>query len=77
MEGSRLRKIVIGLDFMNNAMHYQVGQDVLGGSHRIHSLVEKPNGDVHVYIINDDNEVKRWKRVTATMPFVSEDNINF
>ena len=33
-----IRKISIGSDYKSGAMHYIVGQDVLGGSHKIHLI---------------------------------------
>ena len=35
-----IRKISIGRDYKNEAMHYAVGQEVYGG-HIIHSIVEE------------------------------------
>jgi len=33
-----IRKISIGADYKSGAMHYIVGQSVLGGSHQIHLI---------------------------------------
>ena len=33
-----IRKLSIGADYKSGAMHYIVGQDVLGGSHKIHLI---------------------------------------
>ena len=35
-----IRKISVGRDYKNEAMHYSVGQEVYGG-HIIHSIVEE------------------------------------
>ena len=37
---SLVRKISIGRDYKNDAMHYAVGQEVYGG-HIIHDIVEE------------------------------------
>ena len=38
-----IRKISIGADYKSGAMHYIVGQDVLGGSYVIH-LIQHDSG---------------------------------
>ena len=40
MESSVIRKITIGKDYKNDAMHYSVGQDVYGG-HTICDIIEE------------------------------------
>ena len=42
-----IRKISIGQDYKNEAMHYSVGQEVYGG-HTICDIFEKENG-YHIY----------------------------
>ena len=39
-----IRKISIGADYKSGAMHYIVGQEVLGGSHVIH-LIQQDQGE--------------------------------
>ncbi len=33
-----IRKIAVGPDYKGGAMHYVVGQEILGGSHFIHLI---------------------------------------
>ena len=33
-----IRKISVGPDYKSGAMHYIVGQEILGGSHKIHLI---------------------------------------
>ena len=40
MESHVIRKITIGKDYKNDAMHYSVGQDVYGG-HTICDILEE------------------------------------
>ena len=56
-------------------MHYIVGQDVLGGLHKIH-LIQA--GDISYKIwIQKGDEIYMWKEFLNTMPISLEYNINF
>lgn len=73
-----IRKISIGPDYKNNAMHYIVGQKILGDSHEIHLIKYNELKDsIKIYIINEKKEVILWKEFTSTMPISIEYNINF
>ena len=48
-----IRKISIGSDYKENAMHYIVGQDVLGGNYKIHLIQSKENS-YKIWIIKDE-----------------------
>lgn len=72
-----IRKISIGPDYKGGAMHYIVGQQVLGGSYTIHLIQnQSESGDINIWIEGDDGIVM-WKRFTSTMPISIEYNINF
>jgi hypothetical protein len=73
---SLIRKISVGPDY-KNAMHFIVGQDVLGNSHRISSITINDNGDYLIHIKNDLEEVVLWKTFTFTVPISVEHNIDF
>jgi hypothetical protein len=73
-----IRKISIGPDYKNGAMHYLVGQKILGDSNEIHLI--KYNTDaksILIYIINKKDEVVLWKEFTFTVPISIEFNIDF
>lgn len=73
-----IRKISIGPDYKNSAMHYIVGQRILGDSHEIHVIKYNESKDsIRIYIINEKKEVILWKEFTSTMPISIEYNINF
>lgn len=73
-----IRKISVGPDYKSGAMHYIVGQDVLGGSHKIHLIKYYPESDSVKIWIEDDKEVVRcWKEFSSTVPISIEFNINF
>ena len=72
-----IRKISVGADYKNGAMHYIVGQDVLSGSHKIHHIrANESTGDFEIWIEKDD-EIKKWKKFNANMPISTENNIDF
>jgi hypothetical protein len=72
-----IRKISVGADYKNNAMHYIVGQDVLNGSHKIkHIGINNSTGDFEIWIEKDD-EIKKWKKFNQNMPISTENNIDF
>lgn len=73
-----IRKISIGGDYKNNAMHYIVGQKVLGDSNEIHLIkFDQKLSSFKIYIINSKNEIVLWKEFNSQMPTSIEYNINF
>ena len=70
-----IRKISIGADYKSGAMHYIVGQDVLGGSHKIHLIQDNSEG--YKIGIHKGDEVDLWKEFRKTLPISLEFNINF
>lgn len=73
-----IRKISIGPDYKSGAMHYIVGQKILGDSNEIHLIKRIPETrDILIYIINEKEEVVLWKEFTFTVPISIEYNINF
>ena len=49
-----IRKISIGADYKSSAMHYVVGQDVLGGSHKIHHIRQESDNSIRIWILKGD-----------------------
>lgn len=72
-----IRKVSIGTDYKSGAMHYIVGNTVLGNSHRIHYIKQDEDGSIYIYIINDSKEVVAWKKIGAHVPVVIEFDIEF
>ena len=73
-----IRKISVGPDYKDGAMHYIVGQKVLGDTNEIHLIKYDSDKDsIKIYIENDKQEVVLWKEFTSTMPISIEYNINF
>ena len=69
-----IRKISIGTDYKQNAMHYAVGQEVYGG-HTIVDIQELPRK--YIIMIGKNDEVKEWKTFNKNMGISIEFNIDF
>jgi hypothetical protein len=73
-----IRKISIGPDYKSGAMHYLVGQKILGDSNEIHLIrYNEVRQSVQIFIINKKEEVVLWKEFTFTVPISIEFNIDF
>ena len=73
-----IRKISIGPDYKGGAMHYIVGQKVVGDTNEIHCIkYDDKRQSVKIYVINDKNEVTLWKEFNSTIPMSIEYNINY
>jgi hypothetical protein len=72
-----IRKISVGPDYKGGAMHYIVGQKILGDTNEIHLIKRGKNKSILIYIINKKEEVVLWKEFTSTMPISIEYNIDF
>jgi hypothetical protein len=72
-----IRKISVGPDYKGSAMHYIVGQRVLGDSNEIHLIkFDEEKNSFKIFIINDKLEVVLWKEFNSTIPVSVEYNIN-
>ena len=71
---SLVRKISIGRDYKNDAMHYAVGQEVYGGQ-TICDIVE--NKDKFSIYIKKGNEVLPWKDFNKNMAIAVEYNLEY
>ena len=69
-----IRKISIGRDYKNDAMHYSVGQEVYGG-HTIDSIVEEDNK--FSIFIKKGKEVLPWKDFNKNMAIAVEYNLEY
>jgi hypothetical protein len=69
-----IRKISIGKDYKNDAMHYSVGQEVYGG-HTIVNIIEEES-KYSVYIQKGD-EVMPWKDFNKNMAVSVEYDLKY
>lgn len=72
-----IRKISIGPDYKGSAMHYIVGQRILGDTNEIHLIkFDEAKNSFKIFIINEKSEVVLWKEFNSTIPIAIEYNIN-
>jgi len=69
-----IRKISIGKDYKNEAMHYSVDQEVYGG-HVIDCIIEEDD-KFSIYIKKKD-EVLPWKDFNKNMAIAVEYNLEY
>jgi len=69
-----IRKISIGKDYKNDAMHYAVGQEVYGG-HKICDIIEESD-KFSIYIRKNKN-VLPWKDFNKNMAVSVEYNLEY
>ena len=63
---NNVRKISIGSDYKNDAMHYSVGQQVYGGHEISNILFDDTDHSYNIYI-KKNNEVLPWKKFNKNM----------
>ena len=73
---NKIRKISIGSDYKNDAMHYAVGQEVYGG-HIICDIVGNNNEGEYLIYIKKSNEVLPWKKFNSNMAIAVEYNLQY
>lgn len=73
---SVIRKISVGVDYKNEAMHYSVGQQVYGGHEIAYILVDDEDSSYNVYIRKED-EVMPWKKFNHNMAVSVEYDLEY
>ena len=69
-----IRKITIGKDYKNDAMHYAVDQEVYGG-HTICNIIEEK--DKYSVYIKKEGNVMPWKDFNKNMAISVEYNLEY
>ena len=69
-----IRKITVGKDYKENAMHYAVGQEVYGG-HTISDIIEED--DKYSIYIRKEKNVLPWKDFNKNMAISIEYNLEY
>jgi hypothetical protein len=69
-----IRKISVGKDYKNDAMHYSVGQEVYGG-HTIVNIIEEEE-KYSIYIQKSD-EIMPWKDFNKNMAVSVEYDLKY
>jgi len=71
-----IRKISIGADYKNEAMHYSVGQQVYGGHEISHILYEPKDTSYNIYI-KKNGEILPWKKFNSHMAISIEYDLEY
>jgi hypothetical protein len=71
-----IRKISIGSDYKNDAMHYSINQQVYGGHEISHILFEESDHSYNIYITKSD-EVMPWKKFNSNMAISVEYDLEY
>lgn len=69
-----IRKISIGRDYKNDAMHYSIGQEVYGG-HMIVEILEEDES--YNIFIEKNEEILPWKTFNKNMAIAVEYNLEY
>ncbi len=73
---SVIRKISIGSDYKNDAMHYAVGQEVYGG-HQISDIIHNESENSYSIYIKKKDEVMPWKKFNSNMAISVEYDVKY
>jgi len=73
---SVVRKISIGSDYKNDAMHYSLGQEVYGGHVIKYILFDDKDNSYNIYI-KKNNEVLPWKKFNSNMAISIEYDLEY
>ena len=73
---SVIRKISIGSDYKNEAMHYSFGQQVYGGNEIYYILFNEQDNSYNIYI-KKNNEVMPWKKFNSNMAISVEYDLEY
>ena len=73
---SIIRKISIGADYKNDAMHYSIGDQVYGG-HTINNIMFDDKDNSYNIFIKKQNEVMPWKKFNSNMAISVEYDLEY
>ena len=71
-----IRKISVGRDYKNEAMHYSVKQTVYGGHVISHILFEESDNSYNIFIKKVD-EIMPWKKFNSNMAISVEYDLEY
>ena len=72
----KIRKISIGADYKNEAMHYSLGQEVYGG-HIINDILFENKDESYNIYITKNKEILPWKKFNRNMAIYVEYDLNY
>ena len=71
-----IRKISIGADYKNEAMHYSVKQTVYGGHEISHIIFEDSDKSYNIFITKN-SESMPWKKFNSNMAISVEYDLEY
>ena len=71
-----IRKISIGADYKNEAMHYSVKQTVYSGHEISHIIFEESDNSYNIFIKKVD-EIMPWKKFNSNMAISVEYDLEY
>jgi len=72
----KIRKISIGSDYKNDAMHYSTGQEVYGG-HIISDILFEEKDNSYNIFITKYNQVFPWKKFNSYLSVSVEYDLKY
>lgn len=73
---SIIRKISIGSDYKNDAMHYSLDQEVYGG-HTISNILFDDKDNSYNIFISKSKEILPWKKFNSNMAIFVEYDLKY
>jgi|TARA_A100000172_G_scaffold48479_1_gene30321 hypothetical protein len=73
---SKIRKISIGSDYKNDAMHYSLGLEVYGG-HIVSDIIFEEKDQSYNIFIKKNDEVLPWKKFNNNMAVALEYDLKY
>jgi hypothetical protein len=73
---SIIRKISIGSDYKNDAMHYSLDQEVYGG-HTISNILFDDKDNSYNIFISKSKEILPWKKFNSNMAISVEYDLKY
>ena len=71
-----IRKISIGIDYKNEAMHYSIGQSVYGGHEIVYIKLDSTDASYNIYIKKGE-EVMPWKKFNSNTEISLEYDLEY
>ena len=71
-----IRKISVGADYKNDAMHYSVGQEVYRGHIISHILLDDKDSSYNIFITKNE-EILPWKKFNSNMAISIEYELKY
>jgi hypothetical protein len=75
-QSSTVRKISIGSDYKDKAMHYSIGQKVWG-DHTISNIIHNEEDNSYDIFITKNSEIVPWKKFNRNMAISVEYDLNY